>query len=106
GAAHFAVGVADDGDFASALDGAGQGDGAHGAAQRAGDDVAGVAQPDEILFRQAEDPGKEAVQARVNAGQGNDGEFGGEIGDVDAGGDVAGDLAMIGIWVGIKQAHI
>jgi len=103
---HFAVGMADDGDLASALDRASQGDGAHGAAQRAGDDVAGVAQPDEMLFRQAEDAGEEAVQARVNAGQRDDGQFVGEIGDADAGAVVTGNRAMIGIENGIEESHV
>ena len=73
GFAYLAVAVADDGNFASALDGTGQRQRAHGAAQRARDDVAGIAQPDKVLRWQGECVREESIQAWINARQGNDG---------------------------------
>ena len=64
--ANLAIRVADDGDLASALDRARQRERAHRAAQRAGDDVARVAQPDELLGRQRQ---RVREQARSAAGQ-------------------------------------
>ena len=70
--ADLAIRVADDGDFAPALDRARQRQRAHGAAQRAGDDVARVAQPDELLGGQRQRVRKKSVQPRVNARQRDD----------------------------------
>ena len=47
-------------------------------------------------------PGKKRFRRGVNAGQGDDRQFVGEIGDMDAGGAVAGNRAMVGIENGIK----
>jgi len=62
--------MADDGDFLGAFEVDRHGDGADGTGDRAGDDVAGVAEPDELFFFQAEGAGEQSIQARINAGEG------------------------------------
>jgi len=76
---NLAIRVADDGDFISALDRAGQRQRPQGAAQRASDDVARVAQPDELLRRQRQRIWKQRIEPRVNARQRDDRQFVREI---------------------------
>jgi hypothetical protein len=103
--AHLAIRVPDHCDFLSALDRAGQGQRAQGAAQRAGDDVTRVPQPDELVARQAEHVREQGVQPRVHACQRDHRQFILKIRDVDTGGGITRDRPVIGIDNGFKQAH-
>ena len=104
--AHLAVRVADDGDFLPALDRARQRKRPHRAgAHRAGDDVARVAQPDELIFRHAEHRGEQRIQPHVNARQRDDRQFVGEICRVQTGIRVARHRAVVRFNDGFKEAH-
>ena len=104
--ANLAIRVADDRDLASALDRARQRERAHRAAQRAGDDIARVAQPDEILGGQRQRVRKKSVQARVNASQRDDGQCVREICRMQAGARVTGNRAVIRVNDGFEKVHL
>jgi hypothetical protein len=91
--------------FAPALDRAGQGERTHGAAQGAGDEIAGIAQPDEIFRRQSEGIWKKGVQARIDAGQRDHRQGIGKIPRMQAGGRIAGDSPVVGVQDGFKKTH-
>jgi hypothetical protein len=104
--ADLAIRVADDGDFLATLHRARQRERTHRAAQRRGDDVARVAQPDELLARQAERVREKRVQARVNACQRDDRQFVREIRRVQARRIVTGNRAVIRVNDGFKKFHL
>jgi hypothetical protein len=97
--------VADDGDLASSFDGAGQGERTHGAADRPGDDVPRVTQPDELVCGDTEYRRHKGIQPCINASQRHQRKGFGEIGRVQAGMVVSRHGAMIRIDDGFKQAH-
>ena len=103
--ADLAIGVADDGDLATALHGAGEREGTHGAGERTGDDVAGVAEPDELVGRQAQRVREEGVQARVDAGEGDDGQRVRELRRVQPRAHVPGHGPVVRFDDGFKQVH-
>ena len=105
GLADAAVGVAENDDLLAPLDGAGQGQGAHHGAGGAEDDVARVAQPDELGFGDAESVGQERIEPGIDAGEGDDGEGGGVLADVDDGVGLAADAAVVGVDDVFNQAH-
>ena len=103
--AHLAIRMADNGDFLAALDGAGQGQRAHCAAQGAADNIARVTQPDELLFGNAQHLGQQRVEPGVNARQCHNRKLALEVRRVQPGVLVAGHCPVIGIYNGFKQAH-
>ena len=103
--ADLAVAVADERDLLAALDGASQRQRAHRAAQRTGDDIARVAQPDELLLRHAEHFRNEPVQARINARECHHRQRVGEFGRVQRGLRSGRDSAMVCFNDGFEQVH-
>ena len=63
-----AIGVAHDRDFFGAFDRTSHRQRAHGAAHRAGNDVAGVAEPDELFFGEAQHRRQQRIQPWIDAG--------------------------------------
>ena len=105
GLADQAIRVADDGDFLAALDRAGQRQRAHHRTHGIEDDVARVAQPDELLRRQRQHIREKRVQPRVNARQRDDRQFVLEIRRMQAGFRVTGHRPVVRINDGFKKAH-
>jgi hypothetical protein len=103
--ADLAIGMADDDNFFAAFDRAGKGKRAHGAGHRAGDDVAGIAKPDELLGRHPEDLREQGVKADVDATERYERKFVREIGGMQASGRIACQRAVIGIDYGFEEAH-
>jgi len=103
--ADLAVGVADDGNLPALLYRTCQGQRPHGAGHGAGDDVAGVAQPDELIGRYAQYIGEKSIESRINAGEGDDGQFIRKIGGMQAGIGIPGDRPVIGIHDGFEESH-
>jgi hypothetical protein len=105
GFADLAIGMADDGDFPAAFDRAGQRQRPHGTAQRLGDDVARVAEPDELFSRQPERVREIGVQPRVNAREGDHRQFVREIRRMQTGFLVAGRRPVVRVNDGFKKSH-
>ncbi len=105
GLADLAIRVADDGDFLAALDRARQRERPHGAAQRLGDDVARVAQPDELFGGQRQRVREKRIQARVNARQRDDRQRVRELRRMQSGAGVTGHRPVVRINDGFKEAH-
>jgi len=103
--AHQAIRVTDDDDFAPALHRARQRQRTHRAAHRSGDDVPGVAQPDEVRLGNAEHLRHERIQTRIDARQCDDRERIGKLRRVQSGAVITGERAVIRINDGFKQAH-
>ena len=103
--ADLAIRVADDGDLLAALDRARQRERPHGAAQRRGDDVARVAQPDELVARNAEHVREQRVQARINARQRDDRQVVGEVRRTQARAGVTGHRPVVRVNDGFEEAH-
>ena len=98
--------MADDGDFLAAFDRAGQRQRAHRAELNGlGDDVARVAQPDELVRRQRQRIREKRVQPRVNARQRDDRQLVREIRRMQAGFLVTGHRPVVRINNGFKEAH-
>ena len=74
--------------------------------QRAGDDVARVAQPDELLGRQRQRIWEKCIQARVNARQRDDRQFVREIRRMQSGARVTGHRPVVRVNDGFEEAHI
>src|SRR5438552_11795771 len=106
GLADPAIGVADDGDLLAALDGAGQCQRTQGAAERAGDDVAGVAQPDELLAWQAQHVRKKGIESRIDARQRDDRQFSFEFRRMQPSARIALYRPVIGGYDGFNEEHI
>ena len=102
----MAIRVANDGDLFAVLDRAGQRQRARHRAHRIEDDVAGITQPNEFRFGNAEHFGHQRIQARVNAGERDNRQRVGELLDALTGLPIAGERAVIGVHNGFKKAHI
>ena len=100
-----AIGVADNGDLLAAFHGASQRQRPHGTADRAGDDIAGVSQPDKLLWRDPEHGRQKRVEPRVDASQGDERQLILKIRWVQAGIRITGQRAVVGIDNGFEQAH-
>lgn len=103
--ADLAIRVADDGDFLATLDRAGQRQRPQGAAQRGGDDVARVAQPDEFFRRQRQRIREIGVEPRVNARERDDWQFVREVRRMQSSRRVTGHRPVVRVNNGFKQAH-
>ncbi len=95
--AHLAVGVPNDRDALAAFKRAGQRQRAHGAAERAGDDVARVAQPDELLLGHAQHLRQQTVEPHVNARQRHQRQLALEVRRVYSRRGVTGQRPVIGV---------
>ena len=103
--AHQAIGVADNGDLLATLDRAGKRQRAHRAGQRPSDDVAGVPEPDELLFGYAQYLGHEPIQPRIDAGQGDDRQVLFKVSRMQTRFGITGKGTVICIQDGFEQAH-
>ena len=97
--------MADERDLLAALDGAGQRQRTHRAAQWSGDDIARVAQPDELLLRHAEHFRNESVQARINARERHHWQRVGELGQIQRCFRSDRDSAVVRFNDGFEQVH-
>ena len=90
---------------AAAFDRARQRERAGHRTHRIEDDVAGVAQPDELLRRQRQHVRKERIQPRVNARQRNDRQFVRKIRRMQAGFRIPGHRPVVRVNDGFEEAH-
>jgi hypothetical protein len=97
--------MADDGDFLAAFDRACQRERAHHGTGGIGDNIAGSAEPNELIFRNAEDRRQQPIEARVYARQCDEREFVSKISGMHPGVLIASQRAMIRIYNGFEQAH-
>src|SRR5262245_61097812 len=103
--AYAAISMADDGYLFAAFDGARQRQRAHHRTHRVEQNVPGIAQPDELLFRHTEHFRNEWVESRINAGQGHDRQRVAEFFDMKSRLLITRSSAVIGLHDGFKQAH-
>src|SRR5689334_23280469 len=102
---HLAIGVADDGDFFSTFEGASQRKRTGRAAQRAGDDVAGIAQPNELVAGQTENIREKSIEPRINAGERHDRKFIGKVIWMQPRMVITLHCAVIGVDDRFEEAH-
>ena len=97
--------MADNGDLLAAFHGASQRQRPHGTADRAGDNIAGVSQPDKLLLRDPEHGRQKRVEPRVDASQGDDRQLVRKIRWMQASIRITGQRTVVGIDDSFEQAH-
>jgi hypothetical protein len=100
--ADLTISVANNGNFFSAFHSAGQRERTHRAALGPSDDIAGVAEPNELFLGHAEDLRKNGVQANVNARERDEWKSIGEVGGMQAGVRVTSESAVIRVDDGFQ----